>query len=127
LAAIDTNIFVRLITQDDHVLTPMAEAHLLAHAPLWISISVLVETYHVLTRLYGWEKPAVLALLQATANSRQFHLQDQAAVVAAATLWATARAGFVDCLNVELAKAHGKGPLATFDRIAARLPGATKP
>ena len=96
-----------------------------AHAPLWISAPVLVETFHVLARLYGWGKPALVAMLQATTNSRQFIFQDHSAVVAATQRWATAKAGFVDCLNVELAKAHGKEPLATFDRDAARLPGAT--
>ena len=47
-------------------------------------------------------------------------------MVAATNRWVTAKAGFVDCLNVELAKAHGKDPLATFDKDAARLPGTTR-
>ena len=126
MAAIDTNIFIRLLTQDDPVLTKRAEAHMLAHAPLWISASVLVETYHVLTRLHGWEKPAFIALLQAMTSSRQFIFQDQSAVVAATNQWVKAKAGFVDCLNVALAAAHGKGPLATFDKNAAKLIGASK-
>jgi predicted nucleic-acid-binding protein len=126
LAAIDTNVFIRLLTQDDPVLTAKAEAHLSAHAPLWISVSVLVETYHVLTKLYGWKKPAMVALLQSITSSRSFVFQDQSAVVAATHQWVTAKAGFVDCLNVALAGAHGKGPLATFDRSAAGLAGATK-
>lgn len=127
MAAIDTNVFIRLLTQDDPVLTPKAEAYLVAHAPLWISASVLVETFYVLTKLYAWDKPTFLAMLQATTNSRDFVFQDQPAVVAAANQWAAAKAGFVDCLNVELAKAHGKGPLATFDKDAAKLPGTTSP
>ena len=126
MAAIDTNVFIRLLTQDDPVLARKAEAFILANAPLWISISVLVESCHVLSRLYGWEKPALLAMLQATTNSRQFVFQDQGAVVAAAQQWTSAKAGFVDCLNVALAKIHGKGPLATFDKHALRLDGASK-
>ena len=126
LAAIDTNVFVRLLTQDDPLLTQKAEAHLLAHAPLWIAISVVVEAYYVLTKLYEWKKPAMIAMLQTTTNSRQFVFQDQSAVVAATTQWITAKAGFVDCLNVELARLHGKGPLATFDKHAARLTGSEK-
>lgn len=47
-------------------------------------------------------------------------------MVAAASQWITAKAGFVDCLNVELAGAHGRGPLATFDKDAAKLIGAVK-
>lgn len=126
MAALDTNVFVRLLTQDDPELVRKAEAHLAAHAPLWIPIPVVVETYHVLTRLYGWQKPAMVAMLQAATNSRQFMFQDHAAVVAAANLWIKAKAGFVDCLNIELARAHEQEPLATFDRDAARLPGAAR-
>lgn len=124
MAAIDTNVLIRLLTQDDRALARKAEAHLSAHAPLWISVSVLVETVHVLERLHGWDKPALLALLQASTSSRDFIYQDQPAVVAATQQWAKAKAGFVDCLNVELARSHGKGPLATFDKDAAKLPGA---
>jgi predicted nucleic-acid-binding protein len=124
LAAIDTNVFVRLLTQDDPVLTRKAEAYLLANAPLWISIAVAVETIYVLTKLYGWGKPALLAMLQTTTNSRQFVFQDQSAVAAATRQWITAQAGFVDCLNVALASARGQCPLATFDKQALELPGA---
>ena len=126
MAAVDTNVLIRLMTQDDPELARKAEAFLAAHAPLWISVSVLVETVYVLTRLYRWDKPAIIALLQSTASSREFVYHEQAAVVAATRQWVTAKAGFVDCLNVELAKAHGRGPLATFDRDAARLVGATR-
>ena len=126
MAAIDTNVFLRLLTQDDPGLVQKAEACMLAHAPLWISVSVLVETYYVLTRLYGWGKPALLAMLQTATNSRQFVFQDQGAVAAATNQWITAKAGFVDCLNAELARTHGQGPLATFDRNALKLAGAAK-
>jgi predicted nucleic-acid-binding protein len=79
-----------------------------------------------MTRLYGWNKPACLALLRTSTNSRQFVFQDQGAVIAATNQWATTKAGFVDCLNVELARTHGQSPLATFDKIALRLLGASK-
>ena len=126
MAAIDTNILIRLLTQDDPKLTAKAEAYSTAHAPLWISVSVLVETFYVLSRLYGWDKPALLALLQSMSHSRPFVFQDQPAVVNATSLWATTQAGFVDCLNTALAGAHDRGPLATFDQEAAKLPGATR-
>ena len=62
-------------------------------------------------------------MLQSITNSREFQVQDQAAVVAATAQWGTAKAGFVDCLNVALARAHGKAPLATLDKAAAKLQG----
>ena len=124
MAAIDTKVLIRLLAQDDPVQTEKAEAYLLANAPLWISLPVLVETFYVLARLYGWKKPALVAMLQATTNSRHFTFQDQAAVVAAMTQWTSAKAGFVDCLNVELSRTHGKGSLVTFDLDVLKLQGA---
>jgi len=123
MAAIDTNVLIRLLAQDDPVQTQKAEAFLRAHAPLWISVPVLVETFHVLARLYGWKKPALLAMLQATSNSRHFTFQDQAAIASASNAWAKAKAGFIDCLNVELAKRHGQDPLATFDQELLKVEG----
>jgi predicted nucleic-acid-binding protein len=124
MAAVDTNVLVRLLAQDDPVQTRQAEAYLDVNSPLWISLPVLVETYYVLSRLYGWEKAALLAMLGSLSNSRQFIFQDQAAVVSASQVWSKAKAGFVDCLNVELAKRHGKAPLATFDRDVLKLDGS---
>ena len=126
MAAIDTNVLVQLLTQDDPILTAKAEAYLLAQAPVWVSVSVLVETFYVLARLYGWEKSALLAMLETICNSRQFIFQDQPAIVDATRHWVAAKPGFVDCLNVALARVHGKGPMATFDKDAAMLPGAAK-
>ena len=125
MAALDTNVLVRLLAQDDPAQTRKAEAFLSSHAPLWISVSVLVETMYVLARLYKWEKPALLAMLQATTSSRDLVFQDQAAVVAALGRWTHAKAGFVDCLNVELALGHGQAPLATFDKNLMKQQGST--
>lgn len=124
MAAIDTNVLIRLLAQDDPVQTRRAEAHLQSHAPLWISIAVLVEAIYVLTRLYGWKKPALLAMLQSITSSRQFIFQDQAAVISAMNEWILAKAGFVDCLNVALARVHGQDPLATFDREVVKIQGS---
>ena len=124
MAAIDTSVLIRLLTQDDPVQTGVAEAHLQSHAPLWISIAVLVEAFYVLARLYGWKKPALLAMLQSITNSRQFTFQDQAAVISAMNDWVLSKAGFVDCLNVALARVHGQEPLATFDRELGKIQGS---
>jgi predicted nucleic-acid-binding protein len=126
MAAIDTNLFIRILAKDDPVQTPRAKAYVEAHAPVWVSVSVLVETFDVLSASYKWRKAELLAMIQATTSSRHFVFQDQAAVVAAANQWIGAKAGFVDCLNVELARAHGKGPLVTFDKDAAKLQGTTR-
>lgn len=127
MAALDTNVLVRVLAQDEPSLAGRAEACVRAHAPVWIPLPALMETCHVLARLYRWEKPALLAMLRTIAHSRDFLCQDHAAVVDATEQWAKSKAGFVDCLNAALAQAHRQGPLATFDRDALRLPGTMDP
>ena len=125
MAALDANVLVRLLAQDDPVQTRKAVAYLQSHSPLWISAPVLVETFYVLARLYHWEKPALLAMLQTMTSSRDFIFQDQTAVNSAIGQWIHAKAGFVDCLNVELARSHGQEPLVTFDKNLLKIQGTS--
>lgn len=127
MAAADTNVLVRLLQRDDPAQLRKAMAFLERNGRLWISGAVLTETVWVLISVYAWDKPKLLAMLQAAMESKDFAFQDQAAVQAAVRLFPKVKAGFVDCLAVELAKAHGESPLATFDKIASKLPGAVAP
>lgn len=127
MAAIDTNLLVRILAKDDPIQTAKAKAYVEANAPAWVSLPVLVETFYTLESFHKWDKATLLGMLHGITNSRHFALQDQAAVAQAARLWQTAKTGFMDCLNVSLATAHGEGPLATFDKDASKLPGAFKP
>jgi predicted nucleic-acid-binding protein len=123
MAAIDTNVVVRLLTADDPEQTRNAEA-LLARGPLWVSTIVLVETVWVLSAVYGWRKPQLLVMLQRLADSRDFILQDVTIVKAAIATYEHSSADLADCLALELARSHRQLPFATFDTKASRLPGA---
>jgi predicted nucleic-acid-binding protein len=72
MAAVDTNVLVRLLVADDPGQTQRALSFLEAHRPLWVSTVVLVETVWVLTAVYGWSKAQTLAMLEAAGNSRDF-------------------------------------------------------
>ena len=75
MAAVDTNVLVRLLVADDPAQTRRALAYLEARRPLWISAVVLVETVWVLTAVYGWSKAQILAMLEppATAGTLLFN------------------------------------------------------
>ena len=72
MAAVDTNVLVRLLVADDPGQTQRALSFLEARGPLWVSTVVLVETVWVLTAVYGWSKAQTLATLEAAGNSWDF-------------------------------------------------------
>ena len=126
MPAIDTNVLVRLLTADDPDQTERAEA-LLAGGPVWVSTVVLVETVWVVSAVYGWNKEQLLAMLRTLADSRDFTVQEALAVTAAMETYADFTADFADCLALELARVDGHLPFLTFDKRAAKLPGALMP
>ncbi len=124
MAAADTNVLVRLLVADDAGQTRKAEAFLETGRPLWISTVILIETCWVLASVYEWSKAQVLAALRGLEDSADFTLQSAASVRAAVELFAASRADLTECLALELARAEGLLPLGTFDKRAAKLPGA---
>ena len=124
MRAADTNVLVRLLAVDDLAQTSRAEAFLAAGRRLWISGIVLVETVWVLSSVYGWKKPQILAMLETITASRDFAFQSIEAVRAAVGLYRTSKADVSDCVALELARAEGHLPFATFDKATSRLPDA---
>lgn len=127
MAAVDTNVLVRLLVADDPAQTRRAVAFLDAHRPVWVSTVVLVETIWVLTTVYIWSKAQILAMLHTATNSRDFAFQAVEQVRRAAHVYAASKADFSDCLALELARAEGHLPFATFDKATAKLPDAVSP
>jgi predicted nucleic-acid-binding protein len=127
MAAVDTNVLVRLLVADDPTQTRRALAYLEARRPLWVSIVVLVETIWVLAAVYGWSKAQILAMLETANNSRDFAFQAVETVRAAIAIYASGKADFSDCLALELARTEGHLPFATFDKAAAKLRDAVIP
>jgi predicted nucleic-acid-binding protein len=127
MAAVDTNVLVRLLVADDPTQTRRALSFLEARRPLWVSTVVLVETVWVLTAVYGWSKAQTLAMLETAGNSRDFAFQSIETVRAAIAIYASGKADFSDCLALEVARSEGHLPFATFDKAAARLRDAVIP
>jgi|SRR5205807_9515088 len=127
MGAIDTNVLVRLLVGDDPGQTKRATAHLDKSRPLWVSTVVLAETVWVLTTTYSWSKPEILAMLNTATASRDFAFQSVQTVRSALHLYASSKADFSDCLALELARAEGHLPFATFDKAVAKLRDAVVP
>jgi len=85
MTAVDTNVLVRLLTQDDRKQAAAARS-LFATEPIWIAKTVLLETGWVLRSLYGFDEPAVHDAFVKLLGLKNVHTEDEPAVAAALAL-----------------------------------------
>lgn len=122
MRAVDTNVLVRLLTQDDPGQAAAAEAFIGGGA--WVSHVVLVETVWVLDSVYGVRPKSIAAALDRLLDHQALIIQDADIVTAAVAAFRRHPSlGFSDCLIVEVARKAGYLPLGTFDRELAKLGG----
>ena len=128
MAALDTNILVRLLVADDPRQTAAAR-ELVAKAVrdtevLFVPLSVALEVEWVIRSVYRHDKLAVVSVFKALLETTELEFQDERAVETALHLYQKHDADFAECLHLGCVWAHGKGPCLTFDRRAAAIPGA---
>ncbi|MCX6623061.1 MAG: type II toxin-antitoxin system VapC family toxin [Acidobacteria bacterium] len=85
MAAVDTNVVVRLLTGDDPRQAAAAKS-LFGAGPVWISKTVLLETSWVLRSLYGFEESAIRDAFLKLLGLRNVHAEDESCVAAALAL-----------------------------------------
>ena len=85
MTAVDTDVVVRLLTQDDPKQAAAARS-LLAAGPIWIAKTVLLETGWVLRRLYGFDESAIRDALTKLLGLKNVHTEDKPSMVAALAL-----------------------------------------
>jgi len=124
LIALDTNVLVRLITEDDPVQAHGIETFLEnTEGPFFIPDIVLAELAWVLQRRYAFARPEVGNILLAVLNRRDVVFEDEEQVRAAVR-------GFIegldlaDALIMGIAQAAGCDRLASFDdALKTKAPG----
>jgi len=114
--AVDTNVVVRFLTQDDMSQAARA-ASLIRANDVWVAKTVLLETEWVLRSLYGFRAKTIVAGLRALAGLPNVHLEDPGSV-AQALEWYQAGLDFADALHLGSCD-KGDG-FATFDDKLAR-------
>jgi predicted nucleic-acid-binding protein len=87
MTAVDTNVVVRLLTQDDPKQAAAAKA-LFAAGPIWIAKTVLLETGWVLRSLYGFDEKAVSDAFIKLLGLKNVHTEDKASMAEALALTA---------------------------------------
>jgi predicted nucleic-acid-binding protein len=120
--ALDTNVLVRALVQDDPAQALRAQACLSAQ-PVYIPVTVILELEWVLRSRYGYPPKAIADAMEKLAILENTIVSEQAAVVVAARKM---RQGwdFADALHHALAT--GCDDFATFDTTLSRRAGRDK-
>lgn len=119
---VDTNIFVRLITNDVPELAQAAEAMItpLADKSIELPLYVLAEVVYVLAYNphYRYDRPRIVRSLRVIVGLPQFELE-RAVVERALEVFARRKLDFVDCLLAGSSAETGREVL-TFDKKLRR-------
>jgi predicted nucleic-acid-binding protein len=126
--ALDTNVLIRYVVQDDR--GQMAAARRLIDRciaegrSLFVPVTVTLELEWVLRASFGYAKEEVMRTLSNLFSAAELTFESERALEVALQLYRDASADFADCLHIALAAEAGEQPLWTFDRGAARVIGA---
>jgi predicted nucleic-acid-binding protein len=127
MIALDTNILVRLITQDDPRQAALVE-RLIQQATeddeaCFVSDVVLCELEWVLEKTYGATRSDLLTALQELVIRDLFTFEDPDALHWAIDLYRQGKAEFSDALIGAKARSRGARTTFTFDRTVAHHEG----
>jgi len=124
--ALDTNVLVRYLAQDDPkqsaAATRFIEQRLGPADRGFVCLVTLLETVRVMESRYGADAALVSEILADLLETASLEVQDAGAVRAALQRYRTGGVGLHDCLIVSLAEQR-KAQVVTFDTKAARRLG----
>ena len=128
MPALDTNVLVRYVVQDDSTQLA-ASKRLIAHCvseghSIFVAVTVVLELEWVLRSSFSYAKNDVLQVLSSLFSAAELSFESERALEVALQLYREVSADFADCLHVALATQAGEQPLWTFDKGAAKVAGA---
>ena len=113
MSALDTNLIVRFLVEDDAaqsaLVAALIDAAAVAEERLFVGEVVLCEVAWVLARAYRFGKAEIAGALRSLLHARQIAVRDSAALHRALD-------AFADYVIREQARAAGAAPVVTFDR-----------
>jgi predicted nucleic-acid-binding protein len=128
MAALDTNILIRFLVEDDAAQCAAAKKLIRKCVregeTLYVPVTVALELEWVLRSSFGFGKPAVVAVLSQLLSATELAFESEGALELALVLYGQGSADYSDCLHVALANVAGEKPLWTFDKAASRVDGA---
>ena len=127
MIALDTNVLVRYLVDDDARQAEAARAllaELASEQPGFVCREVAVELAWVLDRAYGFSRDRIATIFEDLVATEELHIEAADDVIRAADGYRRGGAGFSDQMISAAARRSGADTLYTFDRQAARLRGA---
>ena len=128
MIALDTNVLVRLLTDDDvrqsaraRAVVSKAEAD---RESVLINDVVLAETMWTMARYYKLPRSKLAEIGRGLLDSGVFEFDNRACLEETMRLLASSSADFADCLIVARNAAAGCRSTLTFDAACAKLPTA---
>ena len=128
MPALDTNVLVRYIVQDDAAQFAAAKRLIrrcvAEGSALFVPVTVVLEFEWVLRSSFEFGKDDVLMTLSSLFSAAELNFESERALEVALQLFREGSVDFADCLHIALAAQAGEQPLWTFDRGAAKVSGA---
>ena len=127
MIALDTNVLVRYLVEDDPRQAETARvllAGLTAERPGLVCREVTVELAWVRQRACGFSRDRIAAVLEELIATEELEFQAVDDVARATFRYRRGGTGFSNLMIAAAAKPRGANPLYTFDRRAAQLEGA---
>lgn len=128
MPALDTNVLVRFLVQDDAAQLAAAQ-RLIANAitqgqTLFVPITMALELEWVLRSTYRRPKDEVTTVISHLLSATELSFESERALEVGLQLYREGSADFADCLHIALAQQAGETPLWTLDKAAAKVQGA---
>ncbi|MCZ0942909.1 MAG: type II toxin-antitoxin system VapC family toxin [Gammaproteobacteria bacterium] len=128
MIALDTNVLVRVLVEDDEDQARFARALLGELTPEhlgFICREVVVELVWVLERTYGLSRDQIATALEGLVATEGLQVESADDVAHAALRYRQGGIGFSDLMIAAAARRSGATRLYTFDRKVARLEDCT--
>lgn len=130
MIALDTNVLVRFLADDDPTQSPVAarivQRAIDAGEHLFVPTVVLVETVWVLARAYKVPREELATVVDAVLRARHFAFDEDGVLARAARAYRDGTGDFADYVILEETRAGGAEALVTFDRALWKEPGARR-
>ncbi len=126
MKALDTNVIVRYLVNDDPQQAQAACAlfdTFTVENPGLICREVVVELSRVLRRAYGFSRKQIATVLEELVATAELHVEAADDVMRAAVEYRSGGAGFSDQMIAAATKRFNNSTLYTFDKQVSQLAG----
>jgi len=127
--SVDTNVLVRLVTQDDALQAQAVDRLMARHAKkgellFFVPVTVVLELEWVLRSKLSQNKAQLIETLSALLTMVEFSFESEDAIEQALADFEDGNADFGEYLHLAISRKSGALPFWTFDRKATKTLGA---